>query len=410
MRVLFTSVDWTGHLFPMVPLGWALRAAGHEVRVLCSAGLAPAVRRTGLTPVPVLETSGVFQARMNNYLRARAGHQRTGLPPIHPVTGAEMASLDEFDADAFTADAARLQQRWLRQRRSVLRDFTTAWRPELVVHDLSNVDGRVVAELADVPAVAHLWGLVADAEDEDQMDYRPEAVDASFAMFELRGRGAKVEHVIDPTPDSLEPPTRAVRHRMRFVPYNGTGSMAGWVLEPRHRPRVCVVWGTSVTKVYGPRSFLVPRIVRALAGLPLDVVLAIDPGDVAQIGPLPDNVRLLPRSPLSVLLGACDVVVHNGAAGSAMTALAAGTPQFALSISDEQAGNGIRVARGGAGLHLSGPSSDEAGIRHAVCRLVEETGFADAATRLAEENRHRPTPAALVASLEAVAGLVVRTG
>jgi UDP:flavonoid glycosyltransferase YjiC (YdhE family) len=387
----------------MVPLGWALRAAGHEVRVLCSAGLAPAVSRTGLTPLPVLETSGVFQARMNNYLRARAGQHRTGLPPIHPVTGNEMASLDEFDAGAFTADAARLQQRWLRQRRSVLRDVAVAWRPDLVVHDLSNVDGRVIAEVADVPAVAHLWGLVADAEDDDRMDYRPEAIDASFGLFELSGRGAKVEHVIDPTPDSLEPPTRAVRHRMRFVAYNGTGGMAGWVLEPRGRPRVCVVWGTSVTKVYGPRSFLVPRIVRALAGLPVDVVLAIDPGDVAQIGALPDNVHLLPRSPLHVLLGACDVVIHNGAAGSAMTGLAAGVPQLALSISDEQAGNGIRVAAGGAGLHLTGPSSEVTEIRAAVRRLVDDPGFADAAKGLAEENRRRPTPAQLVGTLATLA-------
>ena len=147
------------------------------------------MNRTGLTPVPVLETRGVFQARMNNYLRARAGNHRTGLPPIHPVTGREMASLDEFDADTFTADAARLRQRWLRQRLGVLREVATGWRPDLVVHDLSNVDGRVVAELADVPAVAHLWGLVADAEDDDRMDYRPEAIDASFGLFELRGRG-----------------------------------------------------------------------------------------------------------------------------------------------------------------------------------------------------------------------------
>ncbi len=403
MRVLFTSVDWTGHLYPMVPLGWALRAAGHEVRVLCSAGLAPAVNRTGLTPVPLLETSGVFQARMNNYLRARAGNHRTGLPPIHPVTGREMASLDEFDADTFTADAARLRQRWLRQRLGVLREVVNGWRPDLVVHDLSNVDGRVVAELADVPAVAHLWGLVADAEDDDRMDYRPEAIDASFGMFELRGRGAKVEYVIDPTPDSLEPPTRATRLRERFVPYNGTGSMAGWVLEARDRPRVCVVWGTSVTKVYGPRSFLVPRIVAALAGLPLDVVLAIDPGDVAGIGPLPENVRLLPRSPLHVLLRGCDAVVHNGAAGSAMTALAAGTPQLALSISDEQAGNGVRVARGGSGLQLSGPTSDLPEIRAAVQRLVEEPAFAAAAGRLAGENRGRPAPARLVGLLEKLA-------
>ena len=33
MRVLITSAPMHGHLFPLVPLAWALRAAGHEVLV-----------------------------------------------------------------------------------------------------------------------------------------------------------------------------------------------------------------------------------------------------------------------------------------------------------------------------------------------------------------------------------------
>ncbi|HWB35004.1 MAG TPA: nucleotide disphospho-sugar-binding domain-containing protein, partial [Rugosimonospora sp.] len=363
MRVLFTSVDWTGHLFPMVPLGWALRAAGHDVRVLCSAGLAPAASRAGLTPLPLLETTGVVQARMNNHLRALAGHGRTdGLPPVHPLTGAEMDRLEDFDLAGLTG-GEQARERWVRRRRDILRGLVDQWRPDLVVHDLSSVDGRAVAELADVPAVAHLWGLVADAEPEDEMDYRPEAIDTAFDLFRLTGRGATISHVLDPTPDSLAPPVKAQRLPMRYVPYNGTGAAPVWTLEPRTRPRVCVVWGTSVTKVYGPRSFLVPRVVEALGGLDLDVVLAVDGGDLSGVGALPANTALLrERAPLHALLSGCDAVVHNGAAGSAMTALAAGVPQLALSISDEQAGNGIRVAAGGSGLHLAGPPSEPAAI------------------------------------------------
>jgi hypothetical protein len=33
MRVLFCSTDGVSHLFPLVPLAWAMRAAGHEVLV-----------------------------------------------------------------------------------------------------------------------------------------------------------------------------------------------------------------------------------------------------------------------------------------------------------------------------------------------------------------------------------------
>jgi len=405
MRILFTSVDWTGHVFPMVPLGWALGAAGHEVRVLCSAGLAPAVSAAGLTPLPLLESTGPVQARMNNYRRALAGHSRSaGLPPVDPVTGAELADLAEADPGHRVLAAEAATRWWLRRRTARLADLVAHWRPDLVVHDLSSADGRTVAELADVPAVCHLWGLVGDAEEDPAMDYRPECIDDSFAALGLRGRGARIRHVIDPTPDCLRPPTRAERLPMRYVPYNGTGIMPDWVLAPRPRPRVCVVWGTSVTRIYGPRSFFVPRIVAALAGLDLDAVLAVDATDAAAVGALPSNVHLLAqRTPLHALLQGCDAVVHNGAAGSSMTALAAGIPQLAVSVSDEQAGNADRIAAAGAGLHEPGVRSTVDSIRAAVLRLLADSGIAAAAARAAAENRARPAPAELVAPLERLA-------
>lgn len=405
MRILFTSVDWTGHVFPMVPLGWALSAAGHDVRVLCSAALAPSVTRAGLTALPLLETTGPVQARMNNHRRALAGHSRSaGLPPVDPVTGAELADLGDADpALAVLADDAATRW-WLGKRTKLLKDLISTWRPDLVLHDLSSTDGRVVADLADVPAVCHLWGLVGDAEPDPAMDYRPECIDDSFAALGLRGRGARIGHVIDPTPDSLEPPTRAERLRMRYVPYNGIGVMPDWVLAPRRRPRVCVVWGTSVTRIYGPRSFFVPRIVSALAGLEIDAVLAVDAADMTSVGDLPENVRLLSeRTPLHALLEGCDAVIHNGAAGSSMTALASGTAQLAVSVSDEQAGNADRIAAAGAGLHEPGVGSTPASIRAAVLRLLDDPAIAAAGARAAAENRARPAPADLVGPLEALA-------
>jgi UDP:flavonoid glycosyltransferase YjiC (YdhE family) len=383
MRVLVTSVDWTGHVFPMVPVGWALGAAGHDVRVLCSTAVAPAVGRAGLTALPLLEPTGVMQARMNNATRAREGSPRApGLPGVDPFTGGAARRPDTGPAAPSGGGAAT--RTWLRRRRSLLENLVETWRPDLVLHDLSSVDGRVVADLADVPAVCHLWGLVADAEEDPAMDYRPERIDPSFADWDLRGPGARITHVIDPTPDSLEPPTHARRLRVRYVPYNGTGGMPPWVLTPRRRPRVVVVWGTSVTRVYGPESFHVPRIVQALADLDLDVVLAIDPGDMRAVGTPPGNARLLTeRTPLSALLEGCDAIVHNGAAGCAMTALAAGVPQLAVSVSDEQAGNAVRIAAADAGRHLPGASTTAEEIRAAVRELLADPAISAAARRLA---------------------------
>ncbi|HZN74657.1 MAG TPA: glycosyl transferase family 28, partial [Micromonosporaceae bacterium] len=47
MRVLFTTFAWPSHYFPMVPLAWALQAAGHEVRMTSQPELLPTMRRSG---------------------------------------------------------------------------------------------------------------------------------------------------------------------------------------------------------------------------------------------------------------------------------------------------------------------------------------------------------------------------
>lgn len=44
MRALFTTTPGLGHLFPMVPLAWAFRCAGHQVLVAAPTQIAHAVR------------------------------------------------------------------------------------------------------------------------------------------------------------------------------------------------------------------------------------------------------------------------------------------------------------------------------------------------------------------------------
>src|SRR4051812_47073841 len=47
MRVLVTCWAWPSHYLPLVPLLWALRAQGHEVRVATQPALARAVTDSG---------------------------------------------------------------------------------------------------------------------------------------------------------------------------------------------------------------------------------------------------------------------------------------------------------------------------------------------------------------------------
>ena len=53
MRVLLASYPDRPIFHPMVPLAWALRTAGHEVRFACQPAFADTITRAGLTAVPV---------------------------------------------------------------------------------------------------------------------------------------------------------------------------------------------------------------------------------------------------------------------------------------------------------------------------------------------------------------------
>ena len=74
MRVLFTTSNWAGHWFCLVPLGWALQAAGHEVRVTCAPAQAAAIGQAGLTPVPVTADADMMVVgRMTHFVAAVLG-------------------------------------------------------------------------------------------------------------------------------------------------------------------------------------------------------------------------------------------------------------------------------------------------------------------------------------------------
>ncbi|SEB30878.1 UDP:flavonoid glycosyltransferase YjiC, YdhE family [Streptomyces misionensis] len=406
MRVLFTVSDWPAHYFPMVPLGWALQAAGHEVRVACAPSQVTAVSGAGLSAVPVLgDLDMVFLARFQNLTDIRAGTWRyPELPGLHPDTGEELAGLDGFDFETYATECRRRIARETATGVAGVLELVRSWRPDLVVHDRLSMEGVLAARALGVPHVAHLWGPVGTAESDPRLHPLPVDYTRAFPRNGLPEMGPElIEYVIDPCPPSLAPPTRATRLPVRYVPYNGPGAMEPWALEPPARPRVCVLWSNSVSTSYGAGSYLAPRVVRALAGLDVEVVVPVHPDDAARLGELPPNVRTVERFPLHLLLPSCAAIVHHGGAGTVMTAAAAGVPQLALTFGPEQDADGGRLAATGAGLHITGDRATEAAVRGAVAALLGGPTHRAAAGRLAGENAARPVPADLVGPLERLA-------
>jgi len=404
MRVLFTVSAWPGHYFPMVPLARSLGAAGHGVRVLCAPSQADAVRAAGLAAVPALDgLDMVLQARLRQFWDAQAGDWPYRWLPPHPVTGVELETLAEFDFPAYRAQHRAAALSATARSFDAAVAFARDWRPDLVVHDRLSLEGLLVARVLGVPAALHLWGPVGTAEDGALrlLPGDPTGAFPRYGVGELSGD--LIEHVVDPCPDALRPPLGdAHRIPVRYVPYHGAVGRPAAALEPPTRPRAVVVWGTSLTAMVGPRSFVVPDILRGLSIVDAEIVALVSPSDAARVD-APAGVRLLPGYPLERALDGASVVVHHGGAGCTMTALTAGVPQVAVTFAGEQAANGERVTAAGAGRHLPGADFDADAVAGAVADLLRDARARRVAADLRGQCLARPAPADLVPALARLA-------
>jgi UDP:flavonoid glycosyltransferase YjiC (YdhE family) len=401
MRVLFTVSSWATHYAAMVPLGWALQAAGHELRVLCPPGQAEPLTRAGLLPIPVLDGMDIVVAnRMEYYHEAVEGRWRYPWLPLHPLTGAEMGSLGDFDLAAYRREVEPdLLARTARSFDAAV-DVARRWRPDVVLHDPTSLEGLLAARVTGVPALLHLWGPVGTHEPPHRRSV-PHDVSGSFPRHGLPEFGLDdLEYVIDPCPDAMAPAVDTKRVPVRFVPYNGSAPVPDWVLDPPERRRVCVSWSTALSTMSGPNSYLLPDILEAVSGLGLEVILTATAEDIAALGTVPPGVRVLERVPVRLLMEHCDAVVHHGGSGTTMTALAYGVPHLAITFTTETTVTAERLTAAGVGVHLQGDLADTASVREAVRSLVSDPAYRDRAARLRDEIRRRPTTSDLVAHLE----------
>src|SRR5690349_14432526 len=142
MRVLFALWEGRPHLYPSVPLAWALYAAGHDVRVACDRRLVDEVVRAGLPAVPVGES---FDLSAN--VRQDPDQLRvTPDPPAQQLIADAMKSFQLLAGfnDAVLADLTRFAERW---------------RPDLVLWDPILFAGRVAARRVGAVDARILFGL-----------------------------------------------------------------------------------------------------------------------------------------------------------------------------------------------------------------------------------------------------------
>jgi UDP:flavonoid glycosyltransferase YjiC (YdhE family) len=375
MRVLFVSSPGAGHVFPMVPLAWALRAAGHEVLVATTdTGLIAA--QAGL-PVVDLTPDLDFDAARKQLLRTEPGLAEK------VMTG----RLDDVRtvATAFAHAAALLSDALVAR--------ALAWRPDVVVQSQLQGSGFVAAAKLGVPLVEHGFGFA-----------RTEGMPALFrdnmaAVFDRHGVELPTRQaVIDVAPPSmLDGPPQG--WSMRYVPYNGGATLPAWLDTPPERPRVAVTVGTVVPARNGLTSLR--RLVDAAGEVDAEFVFALGQADPAALGPLPANVRPVGWVPLSSLLPVCRAIVHHGGAGTTLTALASGVPQLVLPNGADRHINAAAAGRRNTAVVSSPEDVTDRELRS----VLTDDSIRVAADEVRGEIDALPTPADMVASLVELAHL-----
>ncbi|VVJ17419.1 Uncharacterised protein [Amycolatopsis camponoti] len=371
MRILLSTVPAHGHLFPLLPLGRALAARGHQVGVLTSGALAPAVDNEPLELVaagPAMDAVFAESAR-------RSGDDGTTVP-----TFAMVATLF---ADVRVGLAGAESLRAARE-----------WRPDVVVHEATDLIGPLVAAALDVPLLTHALGP----------GHPPELLkafaEAAAPRWAELGVDAPVEAVggryLDICPPALQFPgwlPPADRVPLRPEPHTVLPSGPPVFDSPAPgRGRVLVTFGTHFT---APE--IVSPVVRGLTGQGFEVAVTVGLGRSAADYGLPEEVRLVPFTPMARLLSHVDVMVTHGGAGSVLSGLSRGLPLVVVPQAADQFVQAELAAAGGVGVAVR-PGEDLAdALERATDPAVRER-----ARSVAAEIAALPDAAALAESFPAL--------
>lgn len=372
MRILFTASPLIGQLRPMLPLVRAAGRAGHQVVVATGADLVRELQRRGLQTWSVGPTA-------REILAALSAHQQSDGPADPRRTASLMFG---------RPGAARARD---------LLPRAAHWRPDLVVHELTEVAGAEMAALTGArEIVVGPTGEVAAAE-----ALLP-AVTAELATA-LRTPDRYADLVtapfLDPRVPGLAPdaPTtfadvRAVRPELD---------------EPQVRlPLRALRFGdrSTVLLSLGRRNTRADTLLAALDGLRgfgLNLVVETGRVDLSGLGQPPRNVALAPVVDYARALPQCVAVIGDGSAELTAGALAHGRAQVLLPWTGEQLTTGRAVVGLGAGVIVQPARLVPGAIRRALADVVADPGYARAARAQSAAIAALPSAADVLADLTA---------
>ncbi|MER6437915.1 nucleotide disphospho-sugar-binding domain-containing protein [Streptomyces sp. NPDC001185] len=387
MRILFASAGNFGHVYPLLPLAKAARAAGHEVVFATGEQLHPALRAAGLEPV------AAGRSVPEAFMEAVRGSDSL------EHEGADLGAQDvppEVLADLHVKVFGSVLPRWVA---ADLAPVLTGLRPDLVVYEAMNPGAAFAARLAGVPAVAHGVGVMAMGAEEARIQEELLATAADLGVDVPYGQLlALAATYIDICPPSLQDPgflaAPLPRIEQRPVAYGEPGELPAGIRDA-DGPFVYLTLGTALGSVDVLRT-----VIDGLLPLQVPVLVATGPVvAVADLGELPERVVAVEWVAQPEALRRAALVVQHGGAGTTLAALAAALPQLILPQGADGPANGTAVRDAGAGEVIFAGDLTADAVTEQARRILGDESYRDAARKVAAEIAAMPDPAETAARL-----------
>ncbi|WP_062346012.1 activator-dependent family glycosyltransferase [Herbidospora yilanensis] len=420
MRVLITTYPERTHFLLMVPLAWALRTAGHEVRVAVQPKFADVVTQAGLTAVPVGGDRDLWQVigRVRNLPRqdrSFSGDREPGYPSPYDAFERDPADLTWEDLrDGYERQISGWHKVSNVPMVAGLVDFARRWKPDLVIWEPTTFAGAVAARACGAAHARLLIGAdvygIAREHFLRLKDGRADPLAEWLGSYARKYGFTPGEDLVtgDFTLDVLPAPLRVQARDLTYVPvrytqYGGPASVPAWLRTPPERPRVALTMGLTITEHDVGYPVDMQGLLDSLADLDIELVATIPDAEREKLERVPANARLVPYVPLPDLVPTCSAVIHHGGVGTMVTTAQFGVPQLSLPWDVDQPALSTLLAAAGAGLTMHSTTATGPAVRDAVRRLLTEPSFAEGAARLRAEALSVPAPNQVVPRLEELA-------
>ncbi|MEV6875974.1 nucleotide disphospho-sugar-binding domain-containing protein [Amycolatopsis sp. NPDC051128] len=405
------------HVYSMAPVGWALAAAGHEVRFVG--------RRNPREVLPFAET-GLDAMWLGDDFDI-ANHRRVSLDNDDSMHGEHQ--LSETRPERYTEEYVRtVYDGWVDVFRwntpeallTELVRFARQWQPDLVVWDPMVYAAPIVAQAVGVPHLRMMYAadqtarigaqyrdLRASLPEDTSPDPFVEWMTAEVGRFgadydETLRYGVKT---IDCHPSYLRYDGVDVDYLpARFVPLNKPMALPRWVVETPSRPRVLLTLGISNRQTLGEEETSVSALLDGLSDLDVEVIATLNAEQLASVDKVPDNVRAVDFVPMNELLASCSAIVHQGGGATIGNAVVNGVPQLVIpGTTWSERVSAIAQVKRGNGLMVDLEDVTPETVRSGLERLLDEPSFRDCALEVRDEMLATPTLDDLVPELERIA-------